>query len=186
MFLYYNRSLLYSSFIAFFHDKYQWSGFPSTHFSHCPFVSIALFLFIDYSKIQSIIFPSFFLMDMYQWAVQTQGTGVLKLAWAPHAECAQQEFNSKATRINTSLSLVLILSLLMVDVCCQNSWKASAVICYSGYGDFNEQSRSYVWDHLQNPLPSVTRENLEIFHMEKQPNTSCCTVFSFTVGLLLP
>lgn len=47
------------------------------------------------------------------------------------------------------------------------------------------KSLSYIWDHLQNPLRCLIREPLEIFHVEKEPNTSCCTVFCFTFGLIL-
>lgn len=131
-------------------------------------------------------FPSFFFNGYISLSLTATKnrhfeTGLSSTCWV-----GQRGFNSKAPRINTSLWLVLILSLLMVDVCCQNSWKASAVICCSGCGDFNEQSCSYIWDHLQNPLPALTRDILEIFHMEKQPNSSCCTVFSFMVGLILP
>lgn len=69
---------------------------PYTHFSHYHFVSIALSLFIDYSKSQSIFFPLFFtpfffLMDIYHWALQPQRTGILKLVWAPHAEWANED-----------------------------------------------------------------------------------------------
>lgn len=80
----------------------------------------------------------------------------------------QQGFKPKAPGINTSLWLVLILSLLMVDVCCQNSWKVSAVICYTIRVGFNEQSPSLIFEitfkihytvSLESPWKSSTWRN---------------------------
>lgn len=185
--------------LRFFYNPLSWqiseaSSPPCTQFSPHPFVSIPFSLLIDYSR-NKPFFPlvflffslSFFFFNGYislsltAMQCRASAAGLSSPCWV-----GQQGFNSKAPRINTSLWLVLILSLLMVDVCCQNSWKVSAVICCAGYGDFNEQSPSYIWDHLQNPLRQLTGEILEIFHVEKQPNPSCCNVFCFIVGLVLP
>lgn len=68
-------------------------------------------------------------------------TGLSSSLWE-----GQQGFKLKAPGINTSLWLVLILSLLMVDVCCQNSWKVSGVICYTIRVGFNEWSPSLIFE----------------------------------------